>query len=342
MILDQEDFGLSQSEREWMRGDLLCPSCRCGGASLVRSDVKKGTQNTRQAHFRFIDQYGHSAHKIGCDFFPIDETPGVVRDVEVRFDANDKDTKIIRELVCKAIATGECNREDIFRLRSWFLMFREANSFVVKGIPLMADWAYSIRRLPFYEAISFDPLHARMPGFDRKRAAQRDLAFHYRDFVETMPRVLIDADVRDRTKRILSGFHGSTLIAMAPLRDRFGRAARLAALMADYGKLALRRKVGPGIFGNAPPALLAFSSLLLFVSDWSIDEALRRFSRLLPSPVPEDLTMSNVIGLNPFHDFGALELAHFISRLPPSTERPYDFDSEIAAVLSKIDAGLSG
>src|SRR5258706_1239887 len=95
--LDQEDYGLSQAERAWMRGDLLCPSCRCDGASLVRPDVAgPGSRNTRQAHFRFIDVLGLTAHKLGCDFYALDDVPGVQKGVDVEFAANDKDSKLVR------------------------------------------------------------------------------------------------------------------------------------------------------------------------------------------------------------------------------------------------------
>lgn len=46
----------------------------------------------------------------------------------------------------------------------------------------------------------------------------------------------------------------------------------------------------------------------------------------------------NVMGLNPFHDFGALELARFVAGLQPESQRAYDFQAEMAAILAKIDS----
>lgn len=342
--LEQVDYGLSQVERDWMRSDLLCPSCRCGGASLVRSDVAKGRgRNTRQAHFRFIDASGHTAHKLGCDFYAMDDVPGLQNGVDVQFSVNDKDTKVIRSLVCKAIAIGELSKTAIFEMRSWFLGQRDTNTFKVQGTPAMVDWLWAVRRLPFYEAIRFEPFHRALPGFYAKHAALRDLAFQYRDLMEKFPsRLPFDAETRDRAKRIVSAKQGQMLICMEPLRPQFEATSLTAQLMAEYGDLPLtKRKTLKGTWGDTPEALLAFSATLLFVSHWDVNVALSRFTKIIAAPVSEDQTLGNVMGLNPFHDFAAIEVIRFISRLPQETERPYNLQEELAAVHTKIENSSS-
>lgn len=342
--LDQEDYGLTPAEREWMRRDLLCPSCRCGGASVVRSDVAKpGARNTRQAHFRFIDSLGLTAHRLGCDFYALDDAPGVQRGVDVEFTASDKDTQLVRELVCKAISIGELKKSDIFELRSWFLDLRGSNTFVVSGTSAMADWLWAVHRSGVYGAIKFEPFHVGLPGFIARRAAYRDLAFHYRDYTTQFPRVPFDAEARERVKRIVSAKQGQKLIAMEPLRPQFEATAQLAHLMAEFGDLPFTKKrVIGGVWGDTPEALLALSAALLFVSNWDVNAALVRFSRILAAPTPADLTLGNVMGLNPFHDFAALEVARFMTGLPAASERMYDFDAEMAAVLAKIEDAKAG
>lgn len=342
--LDQEDYGLSQAEREWMRGDLLCPSCRCGGTSLVRSDVAKPSgRNTRQAHFRFIDAAGLTAHKLGCDFYALDDVPGVQKGVDVEFTANDKDTKLVRELVCKAMSIGELNKTDIFAMRTWFLGLRDANAFDVTGTPAMVDWLWAVHKLPVYEGIRFEPSHLTLPGFSARRAAQRDLAFQYRDIRKRFPRIPFDAQARERAKRIVTAKHGQKLIATELLRPKFEATAQLAQLMAEYGDLPFtKKKTIGGVWGDTPEALLAFSAALLFVSDWDANTALVRFAKILAAPPPEDPTLGNVMGLNPFHDFAALEVVRFMTGIPSGTERTYDFDAEMAAVLAKIEAARHG
>lgn len=165
--LDDAAFELSASERDWMRADLVCPSCRCGGASIVLSDVVKPRgRNNRQAHFRFLDGAGRTAHTLGCDFYPLDDEPGCVRGVDVQFSANDKDTRVVRELVCKASAAGELTRAQIYAMRSWFLAQRDASTFDVRGSSAMVDWLWGLRGLPVLEALEFKPFHVTLPGFD--------------------------------------------------------------------------------------------------------------------------------------------------------------------------------
>lgn len=335
--LSQSDYELSPAERVWMRDDLLCPSCRCSGASLVRADVVRGRGNTRQAHFRFTGPGGQTAHALGCDFYAMDDVEGVQSGVDVSFAANDKDTKVVRELVCKAIAAGELRKTDIFEMRSWFLDQRASGSFIVRGHVAMVDWLYALNRRLGYEAVRFEPVHATLPGFNPRAAALRDLAFYYRDFRLGIPRVPLDADARDRTKRIIQRHQGSSLISMEPLRPQYEATIQLARLMAEYGNLPLSK---PHSFRTSaskiPEALLALSATLLFVSQWDLTSALGRFSRILISVLPDDQTAGNVIGLNPFHDFAAVEVARFISTLPPISERAYDFELELAATLTKI------
>lgn len=337
--VDQANYDLTQADRDWVRGDLLCPSCRCNGASLVLSDQPTTGRNKRQPHFRFVDAAGHTSHKVGCDFFAMDDAPGIQKGVDVRFSANNKDTKVVRQLVCRAIAIGEFSKSTIFDMRSWFLTQRDTATFEVKGSPALVDWLWSIHQLATYEALQFQPFHLSFPGFDARRAARRHLAYHYREFRPLIPRVSFDAAVLERAKRIVTTSQVQPLIAMEPLRPKYEVTARLARLLADYGDLPLtkRRSLG-GIFGKTPEALLAFTATLLFASNWDEGEALARFARILAAADSEDQTLGNVIGLNPFHDFAALEIARFVATLAPESQRQYDFAAEFEGTVAMVRA----
>lgn len=332
---------LAAIERDWMRTDLLCPSCRCAGASVVLSDVVKlRGRTTRQAHFRFLDGAGRIAHSLGCDFYPLDDEPGFTRGVDVQFSANDKDTLVVRELVCKAVAAGELTRTNMYAMRSWFLAQRDTNAFDVKGSSAMVDWLWGLRGLPTYEALEFKPFHVALPGFDLQEATRRHMAFLYKDLLNIQPRVWFDAQVRERVKRLLGVHQGEQLITMEPLREKLKITVILASLMVQYGDLKLSQRRVEYFGQKAPSALLALSALLLFVSDWQLETAFARFAKINATPLPADLTAGNVIGLNPFHDFAALEIARFIATLPPESERHYDVQAESDAVRQTIIAAM--
>lgn len=96
------------------------------------------------------------------------------------------------------------------------------------------------------------------------------------------------------------------------LQRYYDAAVSLAAFVAaiggiDFGKVRPEyyRMKGP------PVALLALCALVLFVSDWDMNAAIAAFSRLLLAPAPTDLTLGNVIGLNPFHEYAAWRILPF-------------------------------
>lgn len=149
-----------------------------------------------------------------------------------------------------------------------------------------------------------------------------------------------DAPVRDRVKRLLTAHQGGRLIRMGPLREKFDAAVTLASLMVQYGDLKLSKRRIDYFGKNAPPALLALSATLLFVSDWRLDAAFARFARISVAILPSDLTAGNVLGLNPFHDFAALEIARFVTDLAPEGQRTYDVHAEFAAVGEMITAAM--
>jgi hypothetical protein len=340
--VDAPALGLSPQERAWMSQDLLCPSCRCGGAVPVLSDAPapKG-RNTRQAHFRFLDTSGRTAHKLGCDFYPLDDEVGLTRGVDVHYIADDHDTRLVRGLVCKAMSIGVVSRSDIFAMRTWFLSVRDTQSFTVAGDPAMARWLHEVFRHQSSAPLAFEPFHVRLPGFAAHEAARRHLAFVYREFAAQIPRVGFSAAVRDRVQRLLTTHQGSTLIASGVLRGKFDQTLALVRLMVDYGALKLKKGRPRGFLGDdVPPSLIALAAALLFVSDWSLEAGLAKFALILAAPMPEDLTLGNVIGLNPFHDFAALEITRFISSIPAQPGRTYDFDSEMAAVLATIQRAI--
>ena len=337
--LGQAEYEVTPQERAWMRADLVCPSCRCEGASIVRSDVKSARGNTRQAHFRFTGADGLTAHAPGCDFYALADAGGIQSGVDVSFMADDRDTRIVRELVCRAIASGQLARTDIFAMRTWFLDRRAAGSFTVRGAPAMADWLYDVRRLVDMP-VRFEPDHAALPGFSAHAAARRDLAFRYREFREAIPRLHLDAPARDRTRRILERHPGQALVSMEGLRPQYDATLQLARLMGEYGALPLPKPITHySADSRIPEALLAFAAALLFVSGWDVAAALGRFAILHAAPPPEDLTAANVMGLNPFHDFVALEMARFISTIPSDPGRTWNLGEELAETRQKVMAG---
>ena len=126
------------------------------------------------------------------------------------------------------------------------------------------------------------------------------------------------------------------------LRPLFDKTCVLAVLIARLGVLPLSKPVrGESFVAGPPRALLAFSAALLFVSDWNVEKALSVFAEIHAQPVPEDLAQANIMGLNPFHDFAALEALRFASGLHPADHQyPYAFSAELAAAEQRIISAI--
>ncbi|BAL79186.1 hypothetical protein S23_59970 [Bradyrhizobium cosmicum] len=87
-----------------------------------------------------------------------------------------------------------------------------------------------------------------------------------------------------------------------------------------------------------PVALLALCALVLFVSNWDMNAATAAFAKLLSAPTPRDLTLGNVIGLNPFHEYAAWRLVIISAEVATKSPNGLDYDRQ----LSSTEAALRG
>jgi hypothetical protein len=82
--------------------------------------------------------------------------------------------------------------------------------------------------------------------------------------------------------------------------------------------------------------LLALCALVLFVSDWNMNAATTAFAKLLAAPPPSDLVLGNVIGLNPFHDYGAWRLVIASSEVAARSPNGLDYGARLAAIEAEL------
>jgi hypothetical protein len=82
--------------------------------------------------------------------------------------------------------------------------------------------------------------------------------------------------------------------------------------------------------------LLALCALVLFVSNWDMNAAITAFSRLLLAPAPSDLTLGNVIGLNPFHEYAAWRLVIVSGQVAAKSPGELDYNRQLAATEAAL------
>ncbi|SCB52130.1 hypothetical protein GA0061099_102713 [Bradyrhizobium yuanmingense] len=87
---------------------------------------------------------------------------------------------------------------------------------------------------------------------------------------------------------------------------------------------------------GAPVALLALCALVLFVSNWHMTAAIAAFSRLLLAPASSDLTLGNVMALNPFHEYAAWRILILSAQVAAESPGSLDYDRKLAATETAL------
>lgn len=131
--------------------------------------------------------------------------------------------------------------------------------------------------------------------------------------------------------------HGREVFDATKLQPYYEAAISLCTFVAanggiDFGKR--HREIYR--WKGAPPVLLALCALVLFVSDWNMNAATTAFAKLLAAPPPSDLVLGNVIGLNPFHDYGAWRLVIASSEVAARSPNGLDYGARLAAIEAEL------
>ncbi|MBP7703774.1 MAG: hypothetical protein KA105_00655 [Caulobacter sp.] len=328
---------LTSEQKAWIRQDVLCPSCGVSGAIVIREAHQAGTgRKVGQAHFRFPPgaEQLTDAHRPGCEFHEGDPAPPALIGELVSFGAaKTNDTRLIRLLVCKAIAARVFSQADIRAMRQWYFERNTGGQqFVMQADVGHVERAWALARFRgTTPPLAFLPIHATLPLFRWPRAAARQLAHEFGSTFDAL-RGFHGATTRDAVKRLARTYFGHTLPRTAQLDDAYARTLEVASIANDYGGLRLSGRTG------YPDALLALSALLVHVAGGDTAGALARFSAILAAPEPGDLSLGNVMGLNPFRDYLALGHAERISELAQAGALDIDLDATLVATEQRLRA----
>lgn len=329
-----QDLGwLPATWREHIRQDIRCPSCGAGETQIVSGATsKRATSPLRQAHFRFTAPDGRDAHHPLCDF-----SPGnlLKEDKESLVDLSSErsgETRFIRRLVCIGIEQSHFSQATIRSMRQWYFETKVENLFTVTGTVEAVEYLAKLERMILYpDFIPFHPSQGDLPDFDWALAARITLARDAAGLRRGTARTLLDAI--PRAKSLIERYQGREVLNPSCLKVPYDKTLKLCALLAKNcrhlkysdGDVAAFR------FRGAPQLLLAFCSLLLHSSNWSMETAVTKLALVLKAPEPTDSTLGNVIGLNPFHDYLAWEIVREASELVERRGAIPDFDAELQA-----------
>jgi len=338
-ILPEDE--IASNERELIRSDVVCPSCGATGAQIVRaSKGRKTAKAVRKSHFRFVSAAEEDAHHKFCEFST--EASGESKEPLISFGkARSAETRFIRELVCKGIENGIFNQQSIRAMRQWFFDLKSTTRIHVTATSEAVDWMEALYRHSIYRRWPFQPVHAELPDFDWQQAAKHQFREDNHDLIEWLfdrrrRSVLLRASKR---AKVLSEKHyGQEVFDTSVLRPFYEKTVDLASFVAQNSDFPNDKKKDPTYYRSqgAPDFLLALCALLLFISDWNMDDAVGLFAKLLKAPNPSDETLGNVIGLNPFHDYAAWETLAIASELAAQSVSGFDYKAQMDTTELRI------
>lgn len=324
---------INEYERRIIRDDVECPSCFCEGAEVVSESVStRSGKPSRQAYFRFPQNELFPGHHAVCDFAALGTGLSSPENVIQFGTAKHALTKLIRDLVCKGVQLGLFDQRTIRDMRQWYFETKIESRMLVTLHPEIPSWLDQISRFSAYGHGYHDinvPLSADMltiPGFDLNRFARSRIYNRHAPLLATLQRERIWVHrLKGRLEKLATEHHGKEVFNPAALKAHYRATLSFVSfLIREFAPLA---KITKGAFpedARGGNSLLAFASLLLFVNDWDMQRAISLFAKIAKDESAVDTSLGNVIGLNPFHDYGAWEMLLRLQELIPAELVPYD------------------
>lgn len=291
-----------ESVHSTAREDIVCPICKAGGGSFVRASQSE--RYHKKSHFRFAGVNGEGHHP-SCDFYG-DRLSHEVRLHLVQYTKDrTKYSLVIRKLVCAGLQEGFFTQEKMRQMREWFFEKRKESTFEIWLDEEHLDWleyiaglreSYLVLKDP--DILPFSPIHATVPGFSWSRAIDREsLLVHF----ETLQKLRdISVSKRDISAILehLRNNRGRTILDPKLLEDEISKTKKLTEFVMHNYQEFKPKTVSDRAYGEAK--FLAFAALLLFVSDWDLDTAIGKFSKIARVNEVDDTLAGNFIGLNPY------------------------------------------
>ncbi|MBN7763686.1 hypothetical protein JYP52_21340 [Nitratireductor aquibiodomus] len=331
---------ISEQERQEIKSDVICSSCGVGGAQIVRTSFGRSSgRAVRKPHFRFEGPGGEDAHRRYCEFGR--EAPEREAGWRVSFaSARTEEARFVRSLVCKGIERKLFDQSSIRAMRQWFYEQKAKSRITIPASPERIVLMQKLdRHYPHVAQWPFSPVHAEMPNFNWREAAMRQFTEDNREFLswyhERARRARFSSSY-ERAKSIVESRPAEEAFDRSVLREQYEKSITLSSFVAANSEFPHKNNPAHYRSKGAPTPLLALSALVLFISDWSMDEAIGCYSKMFAAPDAKDNTLGNVMGLNPFHDFDAWEIIKIASELAERSPSIQNYDEALAAVEKRI------
>ncbi|WP_318386786.1 hypothetical protein [Enterobacter sp.] len=345
-LFNENNSDPTLSFREFVKADIECPACNVSGGHYV-AEAKaqlKGT-TVRQAHFAFRDSQGNDSHLPFCDFYTgADKLNVVANEGRVNFKRSGSEvTQLIGLMVCAGIEAGIFTQKDIRNMRQWFLDLREQGSFRFDFSHHILHIAHAAvkRNGRNMKGYVVDVTITDNDWFDIDSEVYQSLYFKFPELKldrrkNPELRKMSLKSVVKKANSIIKKDSGVTTFDRSILDEKYELATQIAheirrttprlRQLISYSSDSLR--------GSNP--LMAFSALLLFVSDWDIATAEKKLETIQAVKTVTDINAGNVVGLNPFIHYSAWILVKALHDLQSELGYEVDFEAEFNAEKERL------
>ena len=258
----------------------------------------------KKAHFRFTGEAGQGHHP-SCDFYG-DRLTSEVRQHLVTFTKDrTKYSQVIRKLVCAGIQEGIFTQEKMWQMREWFFNKRKDSTFEIwleKGHLDWLDYISGLRESYLAwtnpDIMPFSPIQATVPGFSWSRAIDKEVLRVHIKTLQQLRKISVSHRDISAILEHIDNNRGRAILDPSLLEDEINKTYKLTGfVMSNYIEFKTKT-VSDRAYGEAK--FLAFAALLLFVSDWDLNIAIGKFSKIARVKEVDDMLAGNFIGLNPY------------------------------------------
>jgi hypothetical protein len=275
---------------EFINIDVRCALCGCKGASAVREGIsKKLGAMVSQKHFAFKNSDGRNSHNKYCTDYESSNSlivPTENYDIDYA-KSRSAATSEIRRMVCIALENGMVTKKHMREMRKWFLDAMTNNE-----ITLQIN-----RHLP-------NILHAEMSEITESNCHIKETYILLSEKLSILKKSglkrsisgLLRKSTLDRINVMIKSHEGCSTFDRRPLERNYKLSTQLRLHILGENEVLSNKLQSV----NCKRLLDAFSALLLFTSNWCLDDARSLYDKISSIECAKNETLGNAIGLNPF------------------------------------------
>jgi hypothetical protein len=335
-LFNESPHSLDVSFQNFVKNDVECPACNVTGGYIVSEGICAKTGRTvSQVHFAFRNSQGVDAHLPFCEFYNGEDKQKLVAN-EGTVDFRNSKSPITRQIgviVSIGIENNIFSQGDMRDMRQWFLDLRKSGQDLFDISPHIVNLARSsyVKSKRNSEKFVLDVTEASKEGFDIDKEVYESLSHQYPHYklIEYYKENPFYLEISQKTvvKKAISIIRNdsSTLnFDRSMVLDKYQLTRKLAFKMVKNDGF-LSQKLSPSALFKSNP-LMALSSLLLFVSNWDIEEAWKKVEIIYEIRTVKDGNAGNFIGLNPFVNYSAWVIIKKLMSIKGTLEDTLDYD----------------